>query len=65
MIDGTIFPQIDAVHPIESENWNELTSEQQRARREKVEYTRKQNAVAVRLFCRTDVRGTLLEILCG
>ena len=64
VIDGSIFPQIDAVHPIEDQTWPTLTELQKAARVLKVQYNRKANGVAVKLHCQSATRGTAREFLC-
>lgn len=64
VIDHTIYPQIDAVHPVQDQTWPTLTDLQKAARVLKVQYSRKANGVAVRLHCATATRGTAREFLC-
>lgn len=64
VISGAIYPQIDAVHPIEDQTWPTLTELQKAARTAKVMYNRKANAVSLQTFCRSDTHGTAREFLC-
>ncbi len=65
VIDKTIYPQIDAAHPVRDQTWPNLSDLQKEARTRKVMYNRLRNAVAVRLFCHSDIRGTADELKCG
>lgn len=63
VIDGSIYPEIDRVHPFDRQDMTgsgvlKLTDEQAVIRADKVKFNRERNGVAVRLFCATDLKVT-------
>ena len=70
VLDKTIYPQIDAVHPISQElaasaSGITLQALQGQAKIAHIKYSRRANGIAMRLFCHADIRGTAQESKCG
>jgi hypothetical protein len=52
VIDGSVYSEIDRIHPVETEGWDRLPQSQKDARQEMIEKNRQRNREAVQEHCR-------------